>query len=74
MQNPIRLSLGLIAVAALAGAARAQSTNTSGGMDAEMQAQTSAPVAKSPRRTAKKPPSASMNTTGAGPSAAPTGP
>ena len=76
MPNATRLALGLIAATAFVSAAHAQSANTSGGMDAEIQAQATAPVGKATpaRRSAKKPPSASMNTTGAGPSAAPTGP
>ncbi len=76
MQNPARLALSLLAATALASAANAQSAATSGGMGAEMQSQTATPAGKAApaKRMAKKPPSASMNTTGSGPSAAPTGP
>ncbi len=76
MPIPARLALSLIAAAALGGVAHSQSADTSGAMSAEMQSQTTAPSSKaaSGRRNAKKPPSASMNTAGAGPSAAPTGP
>ncbi len=75
MPTSARPALGRIAAATLASAAHAQSATTSGGLDAEMQSQTTARAgATATRRAAKKPPSASMNTTGAGLSAAPTGP
>ena len=76
MPTSAPFAASLIGAVVLASAAHAQSADTSGAMSAEMQSQTTAPASKPapPHRTAKHPPSASMNTTGTGPSAAPTGP
>ena len=71
------LALAAAAAATLIGGAWAQSGDTSGAMSAQMQSQTSADTtgkAKPARRSAKKPPSTDMNTTGSGASATPTGP
>ncbi|WP_174301912.1 hypothetical protein [Caulobacter sp. S45] len=74
MPTSAPFTLTLIAVAALAGSAYAQSADTSGAMSAEMQSQTAASPGKATRPLAKRPPSASMNTGASGPAAAPTGP
>ena len=68
-------AFSLMALALLAGSARAQSADTSGSMSAELQSQASAPTSKTRiKRPSTHAPSASMNTTGAGPTVAPTGP